>query len=328
MKRIAIAGAGAMARVRARALLSTGHVQICGIAARHLSSAQRFGAELGCEQCFDDVHRLADTRPDAILVEVPHETQDQIVLWAIDQHCHVLIGGSLATSAEVAGLIERRAQEHHLVVEAGYEARYSPIWETARQMLAGGDLGRLVSIRSIALWAGDPRTWYYHQHASGGMPITHMTYCFINPIRWLVGDPRYVTAFANKVHHTAPELVNEENVVANLRFDQDVLCSMTAGFVAPRGLPAWSVTFIGTRGALDVMPDEAGAGTLTVYQGEQPERIDFAGQANAFDAQARAFIAALDGQAECRNTPGQTIGDIRVAEAIVTSAHECRTVAL
>ncbi len=29
------------------------------------------------------------------------------------------------------------------------------------------------------------------------MPLTHMTYCFINPVRWLAGDPQFVSAFAN-----------------------------------------------------------------------------------------------------------------------------------
>jgi predicted dehydrogenase len=328
MKRIAIAGAGWMAGVRARALLSTGNVEVCGVAARHLSSAQRFGAQVGCEACFDDVHRLIATHPDALLVEVPHEVQDEIVHWALEQNLHVLIGGSLATTLAAAEEIEQLARQKHLVVEAGYEARYSVAWETARQTITGGDLGQLVSVRSIALWAGDPNSWYYHQRASGGMPITHMTYCFVNPVRWILGDPRHVSAFTNRVKHTAPELVSEENCVANLLFDGDVLCGMTAGFVAPREMPAWSVTFIGTRGAVEVMPNEAGTGSVVVYGDSHPERRDFTGGPNAFDVQARAFVAALDGLAECRNTPSQSIGDIRVAEAIVTSAREKRTVDL
>ena len=74
MKRIAVVGAGGMARVRTRALLSTGQVEICGVAARRLATAQKLGAEIGCvaSVCFDDYGRLTDTRPDAILVEVPH----------------------------------------------------------------------------------------------------------------------------------------------------------------------------------------------------------------------------------------------------------------
>jgi predicted dehydrogenase len=328
MKRIAVVGAGGMARVRTRAFKSTGQVEICRVAARHLTSAQKLGAEIGCAACFDNYHHLIDTHPDAILVEVPHAAQDAIVLWALDQGLHVLIGGSLATTSQAAGEIAQHTQRKQLVVEAGYEARYSAPWEYARKLIDGGELGRLITVRSIALWAGDPRTWYYDQQASGGMPLTHMTYCFINPVRWIAGEVRHVSAFANRVASTALGLVNEENCVANLLFDDDVLCHMTAGFVAPKGLPGWYVTFIGTQGAVEVYPDEAGAGPVVVYRGATLERCEFRNARNAFDVQAEAFVKALDGDGECRNMPADTIGDVRVAEAIVTSVRERRTMAV
>jgi myo-inositol 2-dehydrogenase / D-chiro-inositol 1-dehydrogenase len=328
LKRIAIVGAGWMARVRARALQSTGQVEFCAIAARRQSSAEKLGAEFGCAACYDDFHRILDTRPDAILVEVPHEVQDSIVIWALEQHLHVLIGGSLATNRHTAQQIVQITEANHLVVEAGYEARYSPVWENARELVVSGALGRLVTVRSIALWAGDPRTWYYHQQASGGMPITHMTYCFINPVRWIVGEACSVSAYASRIANTAPELIVEENCVANMLFDHDVLCSMTAGFVAPSGLPAWSTTFIGTRGALEVRPDEGGSGTLIVYGGPTPEVREYRSGPNAFDLQASTFVRALHGENQCRNTPKCTIGDVCVAEAIVASVRERRTVPL
>jgi predicted dehydrogenase len=328
MKRIAIVGAGGMARVRARALLSTGQVEICGVAARHVETARKFGVEIGCDDCFDDYRRLTDTHPDAILVEVPHETQDPIVLWALEQQRHVLIGGTLATSTQVARQIGELAQHHHLTVEAGFEARYSPAWEYAKELIDGGALGKLVTVHTLALWDGQPNTWYYQQQTSGGMPLTHMTYCFINPVRWVVGEVQAVSAFTNRKKHTAAGLVNEENCVANMLFEENVLCNMTAGFVKPAELPAWQATFICTQGALEVRPDEGGAGVAIRYGADTPETHDFRNGVNAFDAQARAFLGAIDGQATCRNSPQQTLGDIQVAEAIVTSAHEGKVVSL
>jgi myo-inositol 2-dehydrogenase/D-chiro-inositol 1-dehydrogenase len=271
-----------MARVRLRALLATGKMQISGIAARRLNTAQTMGAEFGCDACFDDYRRLSETRPDALLVEVPHEAQDPVVLWALAQRLHILIGGTLATTSIMAAQIGTLAAQTGRVVEAGYEARYSPAWEYAKQLLESGELGRLVTVRSIALWNGDPRTWYYSQRISGGMPLTHMTYCFINPVRWIAGDPLIVSAFASRVLNTAPELIDQENVVANMKFGNEVLCNMTAGFIAPGGLPAWSATFIGTKGAVVVCPDEVGAGTVEVYHDGKAEKHNFTGTANAF----------------------------------------------
>jgi predicted dehydrogenase len=328
MRQIAVIGAGMMARVRARALRATGQAEICAVAARHQASAQAFGGEFGCARCYDDFRRVREASPDAVLVEVPHAAQDEIVLWALESGLAVLIGGSLASSVEAGEAIRELSEARGLVVEAGYEARYHPVWEAARADLAAGRLGRLVAARAIALWDGDPATWYYSQQASGGMPLTHMTYCFLNPLRWLLGEPTHVSAFANRQAHTAPGLIEQETCVANLLFPQDVLGSLTAGFVKPGALPAWSVTILGTTGALELTPEDLGGGTLTAYDREGATTRDFAGARDAFGAQAAVFLAALDGPNACRNLPRDTLGDLRLAEAIVASTRDQRTVAL
>ncbi len=328
MKRMAIVGAGGMARMRARALLATGQVSICGVASRHLPSAQAFGAEIGCAACFDDYRQLIAVHPDAVLVEVPHQAQDEITGWALEERLHLLIGGVLATSTGHAQRILELSRRDGLVVEAGFEARYSAPWGAAKELLDSGQLGVPVAIRSLALWGGDPNTWYYRQHDSGGMPLTHMTYCFINPIRWLAGNPRAVSAFANRKLHTAPGLITEETCIANLLFDGDVLASLTAGFVKPGALPSWTATLIGTRAAVELCLSENENGSLVFYQDARSECRKFESAGNPFELQAAAFLAALDGKNECRNTPADTIDDIRVAEAIVFSAKELRTVRL
>jgi predicted dehydrogenase len=328
MKQIAVIGAGSMARVRARALLATGQAQICAVAARHQASAEAFGAEIGCARCYDDFRRVVEASPQAVLVEVPHAAQDEIVLWALATGLPVLIGGSLASSVRVGEAILQLSEARGLVVEAGYDARYHPVWEAAREELAAGRIGRLVAARAIALWDGDPATWYYSQQLSGGMPLTHMTYCFLNPLRWLLGEPTLVSAFANRKAHTAPGLIEQETCLANLLFPDDVPAGLTAGFVKPEALPAWSVTFLGTTGALEVTPVDLGGGTLTLYDRDGARTRDFTGARDAFEAQAAAFLGALDGADTCRNTPRDTLGDLRIAEAIVASVREQRTIAL
>jgi len=330
MKRIAVVGAGTMARVRTRALHATGQATVCGVAARHRDSAERFVREMKLQDCpcLDDFRKLGETRPDAVLVEVPHEAQRAIVAWALKSRLHVLIGGPLATSATEGEKIRDLAQQHELVVEAGYQARYSADWETARGMVAGGELGEVVAAGSIALWAGDPASWYYSQQVSGGMPLTHMTYCFINPVRWLLGRPTAVSAFANRKRQTAPGMIAEETCLANIVFAGHVPYSLTAGFVKPGPLPSWSATVIGTQAALELKPADSGVGTLTVYRGEETETLGFESAADPFELQAATFLRAIDGPNECRNRPGDVLWDVRVAEAIVTSARQGRTITL
>lgn len=330
--RIAVVGAGGMARRRALAFLATGRAQVCGIASRRAESARALGAEVGCAACFDDFRRLAETAPRAVLVEVPNAEQDRIVSWALEQGLHVLVGSFLACSTRAAAAVARSARARRLVVEAGFEARYKPAWEATRRMVAGGGIGRVVAVRTVALWDCAPGSWYASQRESGGMPLAHMTYAFVNPLRWIFGEPTHVSAFANRKRNTAPGAVDEETCVATLLFPDSVPCSMTAGFVKPfedeRDEKGWGVWIVGTRGGIELYPGEMGSGWLRVHRGAEVETVDFAAAPDAFRLQAEAFLASMDGERPCHNPPEETIGDIRVAEAIVESARTLQTVVL
>lgn len=320
---IAIAGAGAMARVRARALLRTGSIEICGVASRHLDSARAFGAQFGCDACFDDVSRLLATGPDAVLVEVPTGVQDEIVAHALRERLPVLVGGPLA-STRAAGEALRTAADG-LVVEAGFEARYKPAWEALRELVAGGAVGTVTAIRTAALWRCEPRSWWARQEDTGGMPLAHMTYCFVNPLRWVFGEPTHVSAFAGTAGVTA---LREETCVANLRFPGGIVCSSTASFVKSAERESWVVWVLGTEAAIELLPTEMDAGALRLHRGTRVETTDFAAAPDAFTVQAQAFLDSLAGPDICRNPIADALGDLRVAEAIVASARTLRTVEL
>jgi myo-inositol 2-dehydrogenase / D-chiro-inositol 1-dehydrogenase len=328
MIRLAVIGAGFMAHRRIRAFLSTGRVQLVGIAARRLSSAQALGAELNCSACYTDYRGLTECAPDAILIEVPHSAQDALALWAIEKKLPTLIGGPLSGSVHGGEDILRVAQAGNVLIELGFEARYKAIWETAREWIQAGRIGRPIAIQSIALWDGNPNSWYYDEAASGGMPLTHMSYTFINPLRWIFGEPLRVSAFANRIKHTAAHQVREETCVANILFPQEVVCSMLAGFVKPGNADAWRISIIGTEGVLELHPTEMDNGTLHLYRGNDVTEIDFVKAPNAFVVQANAFLDSIQGDPRCRNHPFDALNDLRVAAAIATSARECRSVDL
>jgi myo-inositol 2-dehydrogenase/D-chiro-inositol 1-dehydrogenase len=326
--RLAIIGAGFMARRRAHAFLATQSVELCGVASRHKSSAEAFGSQLGIKHCFEDYRQLLTVKPDAILVEVPHAVQDEIVQWALSANLHVFIGGPLSLTTEGGRKIQQMAQERGLVVEAGFEARYKAVWEKARSIIHQGELGAIVTVRSVALWDAKPDSWYYQQSLSGGMPLTHLTYAFLNPVRWLLGEPIYVSAFANQIRRQQQDAVQEETCVANLLFNNDAIATLTAGYIKSGDDQSWMVSILGTKGVLELYPTEMDNGSLRLFQGERVTDIDFADAQDAFIIQAEAFLASLQGENCCRNTPADTLGDLYAIEAIVQSAHQRQTIQL
>lgn len=326
MNRIAVVGTGNMARIRTEAFLSLGSdCSICGVASRQLGRARAFAEAFGCPNYTDNYRNLIDFGPDAVLVEVPHEIQDEVVLWSLDQGLHTLVGSCLASRVEAAEQIVNLSQHKNVVVEAGYEARYKRVWELTKELISGGALGSLVAVRSVALYPAPPDSWYYQEQESGGMVLTHMSYAFINPLRWILGSPRSVAAFANKKHQTAEDKVEHEMCTANFLFENDVICNMVAGYVKPKQLDAWQVDFVGTTGSLSLHPGDLAPGFLTVCRDDQaPFKYAFEVD-DAFAKQARTFLDAVAGEGPNLNPARDSLIDVRLAELLVKSIEERAT---
>lgn len=314
--RLGVIGAGRMARRRLTAMLATGRVTLCGVAARSAESARRMADEFGGAPAIADYRALAATRPQAVLLEVPHNVQDAAALWVVEQGWHLLLGGPLATTSAAAAALEAAADARGVIVEAGFEARYKPVWERARALIEAGRIGRITAGSGVALWPADPASWYYDEDLSGGMPLTHMTYCFLNPLRWLLGEPRVTGALANRLLHTSPRHVREESCVALFEFPGDVPISLTASYVRAATPQSWNVRLFGTRAVLEIEPDEAGPGRLRVLQGDACEEHAFDTTADGFDRQAAAFLETIAGGDACRNRPRDCLGDIAAVETI------------
>lgn len=329
-KRIAVAGAGRMARNRGRAFLETGRAEICAVASRRLDAAAACAAELDCEVCYDDTRRLPEARPDAILIEVPHRVQEDITRQALEEGFDVLIGGPLASdTAAGAGIVEL-ARSSDRVVEVGFQRRYDPAWVAIRDLVAARELGEPVLAVTMALWRPDPDSWYCSQEASGGMPLTHMSYCFLNAVRWLFGRPVSVAAMAHRRGEVQPDFVDEETCAALIGFASGATLSATASYRGPVGMRDPETRFVFTAGGVQVggaAPADHEAITLLRDDGTAEVRT-FARQPSAAVHQAQAFLDALESRRPARNPPEDALVDLQVAAAISAAAREGRTVQL
>jgi myo-inositol 2-dehydrogenase/D-chiro-inositol 1-dehydrogenase len=314
--RVAVAGSGRMARVRAAAFASLGDgVEICGIASRSVENAQRLAAELRTDW-YTDYAQLLAARPDALLVEVPHRPQDDLVTWALRAGLHVMIGGPLASSAEAGRRIAALAAEQALVVETGYEARYKDVWRLSSDLVSAGVIGDIISVQSLALVQQDTVSWYYQEEISGGMLVTHLSYAFLNPLRWIFGTPRWVVGNANRKHLTTAAAVRHETCAASVLWPNDILGTMLAGYVKPPNMKAWHVDVVGTGGGIRIEPGDLHAGSVTLFKSPGGVvRHDFDSN-NAFVEQARAFYLAVTAGGPVLNPPEDAQVDLQVCEAL------------
>ena len=328
-QRIAIVGAGNMARTRGLAILETGRAEICGVAARRSQRAERCAAEFGCGAFFDDFRRLEETGPDAVLIEVPHRVQDEVSFWALKAGYDLLVGGCLSSSTETGREIVEMAATNSRIVEAGFQRRYDPAWEKIQRLVGGGELGAPVMAVTMALWNPDPDGWYCDQEASGGMPLTHMSYCYLNAVRWILGKPVTVSAMANRMRNTAPGHVAEETCGALIGFENGAFASATASYIGPEGMPDPQPRFVCSEGGIQPNADNTpGKDSITVFRGGRSEVRAFENRPSPQVRQAAAFLDAIESRREARNPPEDALLDVEIAEAVSVSARERRTVPL
>lgn len=337
MIRIAVAGAGNMAHIRTCALLNTNNVELCGVAARHLESAKKFADNFHISFATTDYRELIKQKPDAILIELPHKIQDEVVLWSLNNKLHTLIGGCLATTSQVGKQIATLADQKKLVVECGYEARYKPCLRYVKEQLDTKFIGAPCLIEAIALWDAPRDSWYRKQDESGGMPVTHMTYAFLNPLRWFFGEPLRLSAMANRVKQINLDSVNEETCLVNLQFPDDLLVSLTAGYVTAPMTQHWKLEIFGSEGMLEIHPGDLDSGYVRHHTKEHEiVTHSFSDSENAFDIQAKVFIDSISAaennadktSSKCLNLAQDSIKDIELAEAIVHSTKSYKVIIL
>lgn len=328
-RRIAIAGAGRMARARGRALLATGQAEICAVAARRAETARACAAELECDCHYADYRRLAEASPDALLLEVPHRVQDQIALWGLEAGLDLLIGGSLASCSASGARIAALAASSGRIVEAGYQRRYDPAWEELRRLIRSEELGEPIMAVSAALWNPDPQSWYYDQEASGGMPLTHLSYCYLNAMRWILGTPVAVSALANRKVQKAPGRVAEESCAVCVEFAGGAFASVTASYAGPAGMGSPEPFFLCAGAGIQVEPETAGRVSFTLFPRQGGSEVrSFQSDPPALVRQARAFLQALESRTSGRNPPEDALVDVQIAEAVSLAVRQRRTVPL
>lgn len=181
---------------------------------------------------------------------------------------------------------------------------------------------------SAALWNPDPHSWYYDQEASGGMPLTHLSYCYLNATRWILGEPAAVSAMANRKVHKAPGQVAEESCAVCIEFAGGAFASATASYAGPAGMGSPEPFFLCTEAGLQVNPETSEVSfTLFPRQGRSEVR-SFQSDPPALVRQARAFLQALESRRAGRNPPDDALVDIQIAEAISLAARQRQVVLL
>jgi predicted dehydrogenase len=124
-------------------------VEVSGIASRTLQKADEFAARHGIQSSFGSYEALLESADiDAVYIALPPALHYEWARRAIEAGKHVLCEKPLAENAHLAQELMLFARQHGRVLVEAMHIRYLDQLRRQRELVAGGELGRLLRIES------------------------------------------------------------------------------------------------------------------------------------------------------------------------------------
>lgn len=308
--RIGVIGAGIMGRKHAAFIAREETAELAAVADPF---SDKLAAECGVPHFTDHRELLGSGLVDAVIVASPNPAHVGTALDCLAAGVPCLLEKPVATSVEEALELSRTAAQSPVPVLVGHHRRHHPAVRTARDLIAAGELGRLVAVNGMWMTKKDDAYFEqaWHREKGAGVLLINLVHD-LDLLRHVCGE--IVAVQARTSNRTRGHEV-EDTAVVLLEFAGGALGSFTISdtVVAPWGWdqnteddpsypfnPSVSCySFAGTEGSL-AFPQLAHyhhEGTSDWYH---PLSLRFAAREtqDSYTRQLRHFVDVVRGTAE------------------------------
>ncbi|MEW6566797.1 MAG: Gfo/Idh/MocA family oxidoreductase [Chloroflexota bacterium] len=263
-------------------------------------------------------------RPDAVIVSNPTALHLDVAIPAAEAGCHLLIEKPVSHSLDRLDRLQEALARGGGKVLVGFQFRYHPGLQRAKQVLEEGRIGRPISAR--AHWGEYLPAWHpwedYRQSYSaradlGGGVV--LTLCHpLDYLRWLLGEAAVLWAATGTLGDLDLEVEDTAEIV--LRFASGTLGSVHLDYC--QRPPSHYLQVSGTEGSLHWDNSD---GALTLYTAARESWESFAPPAgfernDLFLAEMRHFLAVIEGREAPRCTLEDGVRALQLALAVHASA--------
>jgi len=341
--RIAVAGAGYIGLAHIEVIRNN---PLCTLSAivDPSPASQDVAAAVGARHfnTLDDM--LAQDRPDGVVLATPNSLHVPQALQCLAQGLPTLLEKPIApTLAEALKLVEAVETRQGKIL-IGHHRAHSPIMAKAREVIASGQLGKLVAVMGSATFY-KPDSYFedgpWRREPGGGPLLLNMIH-EVHNLRILCGEIVAVQAFAS---HATRGFAVEDTVAISLQFASGALGTFMLSDTSAcarsweqtsqenKAYPSYDdedcYVVTGTRGSLSVP-------TMRLKTYPRPEDCSWwkpfesstvaMVRDDPLKHQIAHFVQVIQGQAEPLVSARDGMLNLRVTEAIAQAAREGRTV--
>jgi len=149
---------------------------------------------------------VADDAVEAVMALTVDAAHPEVCLPALAAGKHVFCDKPMALALDDCDAVVRAAAEAPGVFYLGFNLRHSPVYRTAHELVARGDLGTVLTIEACEWYYGGRtyfRRWHRLRSAGGGLWLTKASHDF-DLLNWFAGGrPTRVYAEASLSHYRA-----------------------------------------------------------------------------------------------------------------------------
>jgi len=321
MLNFAIIGCGLVGQKRLAGLGDNKLVVACDV---DLSKAEAMVDAAGGGRATRSVDEaLADPNVDAVIVATFNASLAGISLAALRTGRHALIEKPVALTASQLDPLIREAEQRKLCVRVGYNHRYHPAFQKAREIFETGVLGKLMFIRARYGHGGRigyDKEWRADPKLSGGGELIDQGVHLIDLSRWFLGDFVTVDGHLETYFWKMPA---DDNAFLSLRTARGQTAWLHVSCTEWKNL--FSFEIYGRHGKLSIEGLGGSYGTERLYHYEMlpemgPPKIstwEFPGEDESWALEVSEFIRDVR---ESR-TPSAGLAEAKAALEIVDQLH-------
>ena len=336
-----IAGLGSIGRRHFRNLIALGEKDIILLRSHRATLPDDELAGYPVET--DLTEALKKHKPDAVVVANPTALHLDVAIPAAQAGCHILLEKPVSNSLDRLDVLQKAAEESGSKILVGFQFRYHPTLNKARELLQAGALGQVLTVHVhwgeyLPNWHPweDYRQGYAARADLGGGVIVTLTHP-LDYLRYLLGDVESLWSFNG---HLSPLEIDVEDVAEiGLRFSSGAVGGVHLNYF--QRPPVHKLEIVGTDGTLRwdnadgvlhhfKMPAEFGTWSASppapvVERFAPPEGFE---RNQLFLAQTRHFVETAAGEAEPKCTLADGAQALRLALAAQESQKSGKVIQL
>lgn len=154
--KVGIVGCGKISRAHVSALKEVEGVEIAAVCDRDSQRAQDIANLTDGAKVYTDLALMLEREAlTAVHVLTPPETHARLAIQVMESGCHVLVEKPMAANAEEAAQMQKVADENGVKLCVSHNYLFKPSVAKARELVANGEIGDVVSINSYYGLSGE-----------------------------------------------------------------------------------------------------------------------------------------------------------------------------